>query len=71
MNRQDQHAKEKPNAERRVFVSEADLPVHCPMPQSSLWNSHPRVYIPLGEGVTEYSCPYCGTQYVLKREDSA
>ena len=43
------------------------LPIHCPMPGSSLWNSHPRVYIPVEE-TGEASCPYCGCKYVLKDE---
>ncbi|MDQ2069621.1 zinc-finger domain-containing protein [Natronospira bacteriovora] len=46
-------------------VSRADLPVHCPMPNMSLWNSHPRVYIPVAEQ-GEARCPYCGALYVLK-----
>ena len=41
------------------------LPIHCPMPGSSLWNSHPRVYIPVEE-TGSAKCPYCGCVYVLK-----
>lgn len=37
------------NAQNRYEVTPADLPVHCPLPGMSLWNSHPRVYLPLGE----------------------
>jgi uncharacterized Zn-finger protein len=55
-----------PNARNRYEVSEADLPVHCPLPGMSLWNSHPRVYLPLKEA-GEARCPYCGTVYILKR----
>lgn len=51
-------------AETIVEVSSSDLPVHCPMPGSSLWDSHPRVYIPL-DNAKEASCPYCGTVYKL------
>jgi len=29
-----------------------------------LWNSHPRVYIPLEEEPVS-SCPYCGTKFEL------
>jgi len=54
------------NAENRYEVTEADLPVHCPLPGMSLWNSHPRVYLPLKEA-GEARCPYCGALYVLKR----
>ena len=51
------------NAETEVIVTSADLPLHCPMPGTSLWNSHPRVFIPVEEVGDEYKCPYCGTVY--------
>jgi uncharacterized Zn-finger protein len=41
------------------------LPIHCPMPGTSLWNSHPRVYIPVEE-TGSAKCPYCGCEYILK-----
>lgn len=47
-----------------IEVTRADLPVHCPMPGGELWNSHPRVYIPVEES-GEARCPYCGTVYRL------
>lgn len=47
-----------------VKVSRADLPVHCPTEAMGLWNSHPRVYIPLEESPVAY-CPYCGTRFEL------
>ncbi len=54
-----------PNAENRYDVTQADLPLRCPLPDSSLWNSHPRVFVPLnGEG--EGKCPYCGAEYHLQ-----
>ena len=56
---------EEPNAVRRVEVGRDELPLHCPMPDATLWNSHPRVYIPLDQ-IDAYVCPYCGTEYVLK-----
>lgn len=55
----------EPNAETEVAVSQAELPLHCPTPATSLWNSHPRVYIPLEESGSA-KCPYCGTQFTLK-----
>lgn len=51
-------------AETTYKVTESDLPVHCPMPGTTLWDSHPRVYIPLDEK-TESQCPYCGALYKL------
>ncbi len=50
---------------RRVEVGAADLPLHCPLPGESLWNAHPRVFLPI-EDRGEARCPYCGTLYVLK-----
>ena len=53
-----------PNAKDEYAVTSADLPIYCPMPGSSLWNSHPRVYIPVAEA-GRAKCPYCGAQYYL------
>lgn len=45
-------------------VSRADLPVSCPTPEQKLWNSHPRVYLPLEE-TGKATCPYCSAVYEL------
>jgi uncharacterized Zn-finger protein len=67
MNASVSNQKKQPNAHRKVVVSAKDLPVHCPLPDSSLWNSHPRVYIPLQEAENSRAmCPYCGTEFVLE-----
>lgn len=58
------------NAERRYEVGREDLPLACPMPRMSLWNSHPRVYLPI-EASGEARCPYCGALYTLRREPQA
>jgi uncharacterized Zn-finger protein len=52
------------NAENRYEVTRADLPLSCPMPGMTLWNSHPRVYLPV-EASGEAKCPYCGAVYIL------
>ncbi|MBS7458496.1 zinc-finger domain-containing protein [Coralloluteibacterium stylophorae] len=54
------------NAERRYEVTRSDLPLSCPMPGMGLWNSHPRVYLPIETQGGEAKCPYCGALYVLK-----
>ena len=54
-----------PNAAQRYEVTHDDLPLHCPMDGMSLWNSHPRVYLPIEE-TGKAMCPYCGAEYVLK-----
>jgi len=52
------------NAERSYRVTPADLPLHCPLPGMYLWNSHPKVYLPI-EATGQAKCPYCGTSYEL------
>ena len=37
------------NAEQRYVVHRSDLPLSCPLPSMALWNSHPRVYLPIEE----------------------
>ena len=53
------------NAEQRYVVHRADLPLSCPLPSMALWNSHPRVYLPI-EASGAAKCPYCGAVYTLK-----
>ena len=52
------------NAENRYTVTRADLPLSCPMPAMALWNSHPKVYLPI-EASGSAKCPYCGAVYTL------
>lgn len=58
------HGAVTPNAQNRYEITRADLPLHCPMPGMSLWNSHPRVYLPV-EPTGRAKCPYCGADFVL------
>ena len=46
-------------------VSRSQLPLHCPLPEMSLWNSHPRVFLPI-EKTGHAKCPYCGTEFTLR-----
>lgn len=57
----------QPNAENSYQVSHADLPLSCPMPGMSLWNSHPKVFLPI-EAQGAAKCPYCGAQFTLADE---
>ncbi|MGD2129305.1 MAG: zinc-finger domain-containing protein [Lysobacterales bacterium] len=52
------------NVQREYEVSRADLPLSCPMPGQKLWNSHPRVYLPIEKTGTAI-CPYCSARYRL------
>lgn len=53
------------NASKRYEVRRADLPLSCPTPAMALWNSHPRVYLPIEKNGGEAQCPYCSAQFVL------
>ena len=55
------------NASRTYTVTRSDLPLHCPLPGSYLWNSHPKVFLPI-ENTGEATCPYCSATYVLSDE---
>ena len=58
-------SKDRPaNAEREYHVKRSDLPLSCPTPDMALWNSHPRVYLPI-EKTGRAQCPYCGALYIL------
>jgi uncharacterized Zn-finger protein len=50
-----------------VEVTAADLPLHCPLASQKLWNTHPRVFLPI-EATRQARCPYCGTVYRLAGE---
>jgi uncharacterized Zn-finger protein len=52
------------NAEKVYRITAEDLPLHCPMADSYLWNSHPKVYLPI-EQTGEAKCPYCSASYEL------
>lgn len=54
-------------SDKSVFhIDEHDLPLHCPLPEMSLWNQHPRVFLPIEDSGKE-KCPYCGTEFILGR----
>jgi len=61
----DSQEKIEPNAENRYEVTRSDLPLHCPMDSMTLWNSHPRVFLPIEE-TGKAICPYCSAEYILK-----
>lgn len=56
----------QPNAQHSYTVRPSDLPLSCPMPGMYLWNSHPKVFLPIEE-TGEAKCPYCGAQYTLEK----
>ena len=52
------------NAQQRYDVTRADLPLSCPLPSMALWNSHPRVYLPIEADGGEADCPDGGAHIV-------
>ena len=60
-----QVGQETPNAQYSYDVTKADLPLHCPMDKMRVWDSHPRVFLPI-EKTGKAKCPYCGADYILK-----
>ena len=57
-----------PNDRQHYEINRRDLPLHCPLPDMSLWNSHPRVYLPIEE-TGQAKCPYCGAEFTLEATD--
>jgi uncharacterized Zn-finger protein len=55
----------QPNAQHKYDVTRKDLPLSCPMPGMQLWNSHPRVFLPIEKTGTA-KCPYCSAEYTLR-----
>lgn len=52
------------NIAGQIEVTLKDLPLSCPTPSMTLWNMHPKVYLPI-EKTGAANCPYCGTRYRL------
>ena len=61
---------EQANARDHYTVTRDQLPLSCPLPAMALWNSHPRVYLPV-EVTGTAKCPYCGATFTLAENDSA
>ncbi|HIF50665.1 MAG TPA: zinc-finger domain-containing protein [Thiotrichaceae bacterium] len=67
MNDSIQGAAETSTSNETVFnIKKDQLPLHCPLPEMSLWNQHPRVYLPI-EDSAKAKCPYCGSEFVLEK----
>ncbi len=53
------------SSESLFHIKKEQLPLHCPLPEMSLWNQHPRVYLPI-EKTGKGKCPYCGSEFILE-----
>jgi len=58
------------NTEQSYSITRAELPLHCPLPGMYLWNSHPKVFLPI-EVTGHAKCPYCGASYSLVPDDES
>lgn len=56
----------KPEQAAVITVNESDMPVACPMPDQTLWNQHPRVFMAFDDD-GRASCPYCGNRFQLAK----
>lgn len=52
------------SSEQHYTVTREDLPLHCPVPGTTLWDAHPRVFLPIAR-TGRAMCPYCGTEFTL------
>ncbi len=57
--------KQQANTEKTYYVGRDQLPLSCPGPDMLIWNSHPKVYLPI-EKTGEAVCEYCGAHYIMK-----
>ncbi len=55
---------ETASTDKSYQISREELPLSCPTPGQKLWDSHPRVYLPIEE-TGEASCPYCSAHFTL------
>lgn len=53
--------------EKHYIVHHHELPLSCPTDDMTLWNAHPKVYLPI-EKTGDEVCPYCGTRFILAHD---
>lgn len=53
-----------------VTLTRSDFPLSCPLPNMTLWNMHPKVYLALDQD-NHAMCPYCSTHYFADNENMA
>lgn len=59
------------NGARHYKITANDLPLSCPMPDMPVWNSHPRIYLPIEEDGGKAMCSYCGAHFELVPESTS
>lgn len=58
------------NTKRRYVVQSHQLPLSCPTDDMRVWDSHPKVYLPI-EKTGCVVCPYCDAEFVLEGHEQA
>ena len=61
-----EEGKELACEKKEYHISQADLPLSCPTDEMTLWNAHPKVYLPIEKTGREV-CPYCGSVFILDK----
>lgn len=51
---------------KEYHITTKDLPLSCPTDEMTLWNAHPKVYLPIEKTGREV-CPYCGSVFILDK----
>lgn len=59
--------KQTASTEKIYIVHASDLPLSCPGKDMELWDSHPKVFLPI-EKTGKETCPYCGSCYILQHD---
>jgi len=60
--------KDNVSVKKYYQVTKSELPLYCPTQSMELWNSHPRVYLPIEDNCGKAKCPYCGTEFKIVDE---
>lgn len=55
-----EHYQEK----NQIKISKKELPLSCPIKNTTPWDSHPRIYLEIKEN-KKATCPYCYKKYIL------
>lgn len=62
--------KKQANTHQKYIITEKDLPLSCPMDSMRVWDSHPKVFLPIEE-TGKVVCPYCDAMFVMKGSEDA
>ena len=65
-----ENSKIEASTKKHYTITDDDLPLCCPTHEMRLYNSHPRVYLPIEESGCA-TCPYCGAEYRLAELEDA